>query len=75
MDHVPTILVSSTPMPHRSGRVVIQLDRFIYFRESFKAIPEEHEIDPIDYDEERSNVDVHIWKKVMKVELESMYSN
>ena len=46
-----TILVSSsTPMPRFSGRVVIQLDRFMYLGESFKVIPEECEIDPMDYD-------------------------
>ena len=29
-----------------------------------KAIPEEHEIDPTNYDEIMSNVDVYFWKNL-----------
>ena len=47
----------------------------MYLGESFDAIIEEHEIDSIDYDEAMSDVDVHLWKKAIKVELESIYSN
>ena len=47
----------------------------MYLGESFEAIPIVHEIDPTDYDEAMSNVDVHFWKKAMEVELESMHSN
>ncbi|KAL6346198.1 hypothetical protein AAG906_027945 [Vitis piasezkii] len=59
----PTILVSfSTPVPRHCGRVVIQLDRFMYSGESFEAILEEHEIDPIDYNEVISSDDVIVWQ-------------
>ena len=71
MDLVPTILISSTLMPRRSERDVKQPDRFMYLGKSFEAILKEHEIDPIDYDEAMSNVDVYLWEKAMKVELES----
>ena len=47
----------------------------MYIRESFKTILDEHEIDPIDYNEAMTNVDAHLWKKVMKAKLESIYSN
>ena len=51
MDLVPTILISSTLMSCHNGRVVKQLDRFMYLGEFFEAILEEHEIDPIYYDD------------------------
>ena len=47
----------------------------MYIRESFKTILDEHDIDPIDYNEAMTNVDAHLWKKVMKAKLESIYSN
>ena len=47
----------------------------MYIRESFKTILDEHDIDPIDYNEAMTNVDAHLWQKVMKAKLESMYSN
>ena len=54
----PTILVTScTLVPHYSRRVVIQPYRFMYLGEFFEAIPEEHEIDPRDYDEAMSSDD------------------
>ena len=59
-------------MPCRSGSVVKQLNRFMYLGESFEAILEEHEIDPIYYDEAMSDVDAHFWKKAMEAELESL---
>ena len=71
MDLVPTILISSTLMPRHSERDVKHPDRFMYLGKSFEAILKEHEIDPIDYDEAMSNVDVYLWEKAMKVELES----
>ena len=38
----PIILVSSnTSVPYRSGRVVIQPNRFMFLEKSFKAISEE----------------------------------
>ena len=72
----PTIPVnSSTLVPRHSGRVVIQLDRFMHLRESFEAISEEHKTDPIDYDEEISNDDVILRQRTIEAELESMYYN
>ena len=72
MDSVPTILISSTSMPCRSGRVVKQPNRFMYLGKSFEVILKEHEIDPIDYDKVISDVDAHFWQKSMEVELESL---
>ena len=72
MDPVPTIPISSALMPHHNGRVVKQLDRFMYLGKPFEAILKEHEIDPIDYDEAMSDVDAHLWQKYMEVELESL---
>ncbi|WKA01628.1 hypothetical protein VitviT2T_019899 [Vitis vinifera] len=72
----PTILVSSsTSMPRRNGRIVMQLDRFMYLGESFKAILEKHKTDPINYNEAMNNDDVIIWQGAMETELEFMYSN
>ena len=75
MDLVPTIFVSSTSMPRHSGRVVIQPDRFMYLGEFFESIPQEHEIDPTNYNEVMSDVDAHFWQKTMEAELKSMHSN
>ena len=59
----PTIPISSsTPVPRRSWRVVILLDRFMYLGEFFEAILEEHEIDPTDYDKAMCNDDVILWQ-------------
>ena len=44
----------------------------MYLEESFEAIIKEHEIDPIECDEAISEVDAHLWKKVMEVKLESL---
>ena len=44
MNLVPTIPISSTPMPCRSGRVVIKPIRFMYLGKSFKAIIKEQNI-------------------------------
>ena len=52
---------SSMGMSHHSGRFVIQSNRFMYLRESFKAIANEHEIDLTKYDEAMSDVDAHLW--------------
>ena len=47
-------------MPYHNGRVVIQLNRFIYLGKSFKAILKDHEIDPTDYDKAMRDVDAHL---------------
>ena len=44
----------------------------MYLGESFKAILEEHEIPPIDYDKAMNDVDAHLWQKVMEAKLESL---
>lgn len=72
---MPTISISSIPMPRCKERVFIHPNRFIYLGVSFDAIPEKHEIDPMNYDKTMSDVDVYLWQKAMKVKLESMYSN
>ena len=58
-----------------SWKVVIQLDMFMYLGEFFEAIQEEHEIDPIDYDETMNDMDPHLRQRSMKAELEFVYSN
>ncbi|KAL6346159.1 hypothetical protein AAG906_027890 [Vitis piasezkii] len=52
-----------------------KLDRFMYLRDSFEAIPKEHDIDPIDYDEAMSSDETILWQGATEVELESMYTN
>ena len=66
MDLVPTIFIYSRQVSRHSGRVVIELDRFIYLGESFEAIIEEHEIDPINYNKVMSDVDTHLRQKAME---------
>ena len=44
----------------------------MYLGKSFEAILKEHEIDSIDYDEVKSDVDTQLWQKAMEVELESL---
>lgn len=61
---VPTLNIpidSSTLVPHRSGRVVIRSDRFMYLGESFEAIPKEHKTNPMDYNEAMNNDDAILW--------------
>ena len=70
MDPIPTIPISRTLMPCHSERVVKQPDQFMYLGKSLEAILKEHEINPIDYDKTMTNVDAHLWKKAMEVELE-----
>ena len=45
-----------------------------WFGRVFQGHPKKHDINPIDYDETMSDVDAHLWQRVMKVELEFMYS-
>ena len=61
MDPVPTIPISSTLMPCRSGRVVKQLYWFMFIGKSFETILKEYEIDPIDYNKSMSDVHAHLW--------------
>ena len=58
----PTILVTcSSSMPRHSGRVIVQLNQFMYFGDSFKVIPKEHKINPTNNNEEMSSDDVILW--------------
>ena len=53
---VSTLIIpnnSSTRELCCSGRIIIQLNRFMYLKEFFDAIPNKHETNPIDYDEIR----------------------
>ena len=47
----------------------------MYLGEFFEVIPEEHEIDPIDYEETMSSDDTILWQGAMEAKLEFMYSN
>ena len=48
---------------------------FMYLGEFFETIQEEHEIDPIDYDETMNDMDPHLRQRSTKAELEFVYSN
>ena len=62
-------------VPHRSGRVVRQPERFIFLGESSALIPGKHEPDPRTYDEALQDKDTVSWQRAMNSEIESMYSN
>ena len=47
----------------------------MYLGEFFETIQEEHEIDPIDYDETMNDMDPHLRQRSTKAELEFVYSN
>ena len=57
--------------PRRSGRVVIQPDRFIGLGE----IPVKLETDPENYNEVVQDKEAIFWQRAMNTEMESMYSN
>ena len=67
--------MTSTQVPHRSGRIVRPPLRFIGLGETCETIPEEAELDPYTYEEAMNDIDAHHWIKAMKSELDSMYSN
>ena len=67
--------MSSTQMPRRSGRIVRPPIRFIGLGETYESILEESKLDPYTYEEAMNDIDVHHWVKVMKSELDSMYTN
>ena len=60
-------------MSLRSGRVIRQPLRLL--GESFDKIPDELDTDPCNYDEALKDKDADLWKKAMKYEMQSMYSN
>ena len=60
---LPTLAIldnSSTQVPCCSWRFVSQLDHCMYLGESFDLIPKEYEINPTNYDETMSDVDVYL---------------
>ena len=65
--------MSSTHVPHRSGRIVRPSIRFIGLGETYEAISEEAKSNPYTYEEAMNDIDAHHWVKAMK--LDSMYSN
>ena len=67
--------MSSTQVPHRSGRIVWPPIRFIGLGETYEAISEEAESDPYAYEEAINDIDAHHWVQAMKSKLDSMYSN
>ena len=62
-------------MSRRSGRVIHQPLRYTLLGESFDRIPDELDTDPCNYDEALKDKNAELWKKVMKSEMQSMYSN
>ena len=47
----------------------------MFLSESFEIILEEHEINPIDYDEAISYMDAHILQRDLEAKLEYLYFN
>lgn len=62
-------------VPRRSGRVVIQPDRYMFLGESSDFVPEEQDYDPCTYNEALQDKDAESWQKAMISEIESMDSN
>ncbi|XP_057510754.1 uncharacterized protein LOC130793116 [Actinidia eriantha] len=62
-------------VPRRSGRVRHQPDRYMFLGESYDMIPDELNTEPVNYNEALHDKDAKLWKKVIKSEMESMYSN
>ena len=44
-------LPNSAPLPHRSGRIIREHDRFMFLGEVFEAVFENLESDPTSYEE------------------------
>ena len=67
----PVVCIEETRVPHRSGKVVTQPERFTGLGE----IPVDPEIDPCNYNDAVQDKDATLWQSAMKTEMESMYSN
>ena len=65
----------SAPVPHRSGRIVSQPNKYMFLGEAFQAVSIESKFDPAMYEEAMTDVDSAHWVKDIKAELESMDSN
>ena len=61
--------------PHCSGRVVRQPSRFMVWDSLLTKVPEEPEMDPFNYYEAIQDKNATLWQKVMKINMESLYSN
>ena len=61
--------------PHYSGRVVLQSNYFMVWESPLTNFLEEHETDPCNYNKAIQDKDVTLWKKAMKTDMESLYSN
>ena len=59
------VRTQETRVPHRSGRVVTQPERFIGLRE----IPVDPEIDPSNYNEAIQDKDVTLWQITIKTKM------
>ena len=68
-------LPSSAPVPHCSGGIVRESDKFMVLGESFEAVFESFESDPTSYEEAMADSDSSHWVKAMKTEMESMEFN
>ena len=65
----------SASVPHRNGKIVSQLDRYMFLGEAFQAVSLKSESDPATIEEAMADVDSAHWVKAMKAELESIGSN
>nr|ABI34376.1 Polyprotein, putative [Solanum demissum] len=65
----------ATVVSRRSGIVLRKPLRYALLGESFDRIPEESNIEPVNYDEALQDEDAEKWIVAMKSEMESMYSN
>ena len=68
-------LPSSALVPRHSGRIIREPGRFMFLREAFESVSKNLESDPTSYEEAMADSDSRHWVKVMKIEIESMYSN
>ena len=59
----------------RSGRTTRKPLRYLLLGESYQAITNDSEEDPVNYKEALEDVDAQEWLKAMDCEMESMYSN
>ena len=62
-------------MPRRSGRVVIQPERYLGLAETPTIIPDDGVEDPLTFRQAMNDVDHDQWVKAMDLEMESMYFN
>ena len=67
--------ISSTQVPHLSGRIVWPPIIFIGLGETYETISEEAESDPYTYEKAMNDIDALHRVNAMKSKLDSMYSN